>query len=1690
MRPFVRAAHIIERRRAKALELARRSPRARASHSVALATALALGSLGACSGSDANDIGEAAASLTTTCAGRPTPYGIIGMKWRSLGAGDGPLGCPLAEEQDHPEGGGARIQNFERGQVAWTPGQGDTNAQAGWVDGTRLIYDFGSTLPPFHYDFFLVRWDKDGRNLGEDKLVGNSTGGRWSKVVRDSGVYRLVVEGCDDKGIFGSRCLQGWSMPVYLTYQPPPPDYSPRPVTLRPAPAPTRHCDSAGLSREWLREYWRLGGVNGAMGCFQGMSGNVARFENGQISVLEDSGDRRVLAAFQAWDKIAIDWWVSMDAPSHTYDKFLVRWDLQGLPHSERDQVDVWAEMSDSQLIWGGRDTQSWELENGKAIDLQDTHLRNRGSLGLGGNPALPPDRGDGVYVITVEGCDIRNTGSRCLQSWFEPVAVNFRTPVATDPSTYPKMATLDRVNFTQGQPKSIEQAKSTIDDRTALGVLTLACGSILQQTDFRSEEDYTAIAAAKLAYADYYGVDRCPGAPPEISLRQEVFASLLGQGVGSKSGTSMDGLLWNLGRRTGEYDAALAGLVPILFKYWPILPPYVFDHVLFNLLNKTGGPDSSDWSIAPTIEETENHIWQIESSRYLTNQLLFERTGDPAYDNVQNGEEAYILGRLGDNLRADFREYNSRPYQDYTTRALLNLYSYAKPGPVKTAAQMVLDYLSLKVAVSSSDMRRSVPYRRRVSHDSDDFLGGGDVAPCGENGSCALDPMAARVVALAGTTDLLVNSTHQSQMWVQPMTGAGLSDYRIPDTILDLIINREHRSFVQAFHHNTDELYAGSPSFLLSAGGQYASAAYPVGPFSVSDDKGLAVPTVLMPTAEFTLRSELIRFLGHTEDTERSNMCVANGFACGLRPVIPDSYLKDRERCVARADAAGNRLQGSFGPWIFLAEQGAAFRARAVGAAGQSASWIFFDEGREGCQRSDYPYFVAFHYVDDLHSAGFLEAVDLKLEPSLTFDAFVSSVLANNRGAHFQGEGVNTYVKHDGTRIGFTLYHDSRVVSAPSMPRLDVLASGTVMNTLSWGHHVITNPATGDEIDLDDSDVMHPVRTSCQSSPGGGRFCCPSGAGDVCASGNNLACCPINPPNVDGVPWPGGLVPVCYAADGSDPALLGRARFILDTYGWSAVANINFTGWGPCLGSAPASGAIRLHFAANTDGSASLRGMRPAKFTEVTLIDNGTDQRFANEVLKQFGYALGFAKEQLGPINESNPWQATCPRNLPYDGVSYSSTYRTSYDDRQSVMRRCSDGPMQLSPSDVAGAQVAYGKRRAVANGQNSSTNAVARTGANLDTFFVHTDGALWTNYWYEGIQAPNGWPTFALTAANTAPSDAPVAVVSRSPNNIDAFYVSNSGEVLSTYWYAGGPWTTFALPGTYGLATPGEQVAAVASTPGAIDVFFTGVDHNVYWSRWSGAYPTVGWTNPSRVTTDGSVPTGAAVSAVSRRPEQLDLVFLGNDGMIHTSWCFGFGRTGATSCTPGNWITYTTPTTSACLGPPGGYVALTARGPDNLDAFWESNRRAVCTTFWTPTTTFWPSFPITAEGITSPALLNASGKIVSVARTPDNLDVFFIGLGKSYSNKLELGWIGDVYTAWWYNGAPSWGAADVQQVLGGRGGIGSALGVTARRPDILDVFTMGYGYGLMSPKIISQSTAYWTPWSNGWQAYVTDGY
>jgi hypothetical protein len=267
------------------------------------------------------------------------------------------------------------------------------------------------------------------------------------------------------------------------------------------------------------------------------------------------------------------------------------------------------------------------------------------------------------------------------------------------------------------------------------------------------------------------------------------------------------------------------------------------------------------------------------------------------------------------------------------------------------------------------------------------------------------------------------------------------------------------HRISYQGLHHYADELYAASPSFLISAGGHYATYAYTFLGIGKHDDIGLALPTTVMPTGFFISRNDFIRFEGKSDDTERSNMCVAPNFACGINPVLPDSMNTAalQPGCVVHAD-----------PWTFINFTRACRKGSDFSPAGFYAALY---------QRSD----VSF--AGERIASGFVEAFDTQVNPNISFDEFTSHVIAANGNRHYNAFArSNVYVTLTGQEIGFELAPDSRIFQivngpAPVQSTTD-MATGTIIRSSGTSALItITNPYLGKQLTLNDSDLYHPVQ-------------------------------------------------------------------------------------------------------------------------------------------------------------------------------------------------------------------------------------------------------------------------------------------------------------------------------------------------------------------------------------------------------------------------------------------------------------------------------------------------------------------------------------------------------------------------------------------------------------------------------------
>jgi hypothetical protein len=351
-----------------------------------------------------------------------------------------------------------------------------------------------------------------------------------------------------------------------------------------------------------------------------------------------------------------------------------------------------------------------------------------------------------------------------------------------------------------------------------------------------------------------------------------------------------------------GDYDFDLQWILRIMLVHGPTGTNRIDDRTwkhLLTLLTERGKGSFDKGVLVCGIEipsiETENHIWMIESARYLTNALLTAdalRRGaiaDPAYDNVKNGQRDLILEQLRAILINDFYEFNSRPYQRLAIYAIRNLYELVgndRPNdPVAKAAEVVLDYLAGKYALSTNGLRRVAGFRRQPHR-----------ARYGTMFQALGDGELGRMTLLSGLSRPLLEQrfgrVHPYEAEPMVFHGTGRA-YRVPDIIRDYMARGiEHvkpQDVLQRFstRGRSDErgleIHFSTPRFLLSAGGVSFTRTF-------GSEESSVLPTTLLLTPAGRGWQEMIRFSGTPEEGDRFNTCVGPNFACGIDPVIPST--------------------------------------------------------------------------------------------------------------------------------------------------------------------------------------------------------------------------------------------------------------------------------------------------------------------------------------------------------------------------------------------------------------------------------------------------------------------------------------------------------------------------------------------------------------------------------------------------------------------------------------------------------------------------------------------------------------------------------------------------------------------------------------------------------------------------------
>lgn len=293
-------------------------------------------------------------------------------------------------------------------------------------------------------------------------------------------------------------------------------------------------------------------------------------------------------------------------------------------------------------------------------------------------------------------------------------------------------------------------------------------------------------------------------------------------------------------GYSKADFDMTLLPCVSLIGLYIDdrlLLTNLTLTHLLKNITQLWGQETKAYFNLLNMqFPETENHLFMIESTRYLINQYIYENKRNLPeitalkdsltrlgfnVDNA-NGSLAQHIKKLCQRIfKQGFFEHNSRVYQRFTVHSLNNLYSFASDTNLRRAAEVVLDYTSVKFAFQSLNSVRFGPYRRNAKK----FL---------DERAWQYDQMGSFFGVQSGKFPWpkaeILKYWSESSGHASMALFSCLLKYRVPDLVLEYMreIRESYWVQMQNLHEvegklqSSPEFYFIHQDFMVSAGGRY----------------------------------------------------------------------------------------------------------------------------------------------------------------------------------------------------------------------------------------------------------------------------------------------------------------------------------------------------------------------------------------------------------------------------------------------------------------------------------------------------------------------------------------------------------------------------------------------------------------------------------------------------------------------------------------------------------------------------------------------------------------------------------------------------------------------------------------------------------------------------------------------------
>jgi len=250
----------------------------------------------------------------------------------------------------------------------------------------------------------------------------------------------------------------------------------------------------------------------------------------------------------------------------------------------------------------------------------------------------------------------------------------------------------------------------------------------------------------------------------------------------------------------------------------------------------------------------------------------------------------------------------------------------------------------------------------------------------------------------------------------------------------------------------------------------------------------------------------------------------------------------------------------------------------------------------------------------------------------------------------------------------------------------------------------------------------------------------------------------------------------------------------------------------------------------------------------------------------------------------------------------------------------------------------------------------------------------------------------------------------------------------------------TWICLPAPPGKSfPPGAPVTAISRKPNQLELFICGDDGHVFTTWWIAGY---GWHYKWHDIGGDFLP-GTRISAIARKPEQLDLFASAGDGNVYTCWWSKEDKlwNGPLGISLKKWkdLGGARHRKSA----PAANVAALSRDPESIDIFFCDDNGQICYKNWTKETYWDKHWTMLGKSPLVPG-----GLVTAVSRHKGVIDLFACGTD------------GKVYTSWSKFSKHQWsGRTQGWKCLLGGFKPGSQVTAVARAAERLDLHVIGTG-------------------------------